>query len=109
MKTGNLNFLILSTFFFLNFSYAFSENKIESVPIINLEDLSPTFEEDKDELEKMDETNTNLNTINTSAESTQSIETDKIIINIKALDKITAKTSNINLSLGETKNLVCWK
>jgi len=101
MKTGNLNFLILFTVFFLNFSYAFSEDKIESVPIINLEDLSPTFEEDKDELEKMDETNTNLNTINTSAESTQSIETDKIIINIKALDKITAKTYSIRIAVGE--------
>ncbi len=101
MKIGNLKFLILFFVFFFNYSYVFSEDKIESVPIINLEDLSPTFEEDKDELEKMDEKNVNLNTNNTLQENIQPIDTDKIIINIKALDKITAKTSSIRIAVGE--------
>ena len=39
---------------------AYSDDKIKSVPLINLEDLSPTFEEEKDELEKTDITKTNL-------------------------------------------------
>ena len=35
------------------FSFLVAEEKIQSVPLINLEELSPTFEEDKDELEKI--------------------------------------------------------
>ena len=78
-------------------------DKIESVPIINLEDLSPTFEEDKDELEKIDEKNTNLNKIEGIFEESKTQKNEKIYINIKALDKITAKTSLIRLGIGEKK------
>ena len=53
MKLGNLKIFILIVVFFFNTSSLFSEDKIESVPLINLEELSPTFEEDKDELEKL--------------------------------------------------------
>ena len=52
MKLGNLKFFIL--FFLLYFQSTlliFAADKIESVPLVNLEELSPTFEEDKDELE----------------------------------------------------------
>ena len=35
----------------------FAEDKIEVVPLINLEELSPTFEEDKDELESVEDKN----------------------------------------------------
>ena len=81
----------------------FSVDKIESVPLINLEDLSPTFEEDIDELEKIDEKNTNLNKIDDISEESKTQKEEKIYINIKALDKITAKTSAIRLSIGEKK------
>jgi len=87
----------------INILPTFSVDKIESVPLINLEDLSPTFEEDKDELEKIDEKNTNLNKIEDISEETKTQKDEKIYINIKALDKITAKTSVIRLSIGEKK------
>ena len=104
MKLGNLKNLI----FFLAFSLAnilpiFAEDKIESVPLINLEELSPTFEEDKDELEKIEKNNVNLNNTEDIIEKSNTKKNDKIYINLKALDKITAKTSTIRLAVGEKK------
>ena len=104
MKLGNLKiFIIVFAMLNINTLPTFSVEKIESVPIINLEDLSPTFEEDKDELEKIDEKNTNLNKIEDISEEFKNKKNEKIYINIKALDKITAKTSAIRLSIGEKK------
>ena len=104
MKLGNLKIIIIVfTLLNINISPTFSVDKIESVPLINLEDLSPTFEEDKDELEKIDEKNTNLNKIEDISEDSKTQKDEKIYINIKALDKITAKTSVIRLSIGEKK------
>ena len=102
MKLGNLKiFIIVFAMLNINTLPTFSVDKIESVPIINLEDLSPTFEEDKDELEKIDEKNTNLNKIEDISEESKTQKNEKIYINIKALDKITAKTSSIRLGIGE--------
>ena len=104
MKLGNLKiFIIVFAMLNINTLPTFSVDKIESVPIINLEDLSPTFEEDKDELEKIDEKNTNLNEIEDISEESKTQKNEKIYINIKALDKITAKTSSIRLGIGEKK------
>ena len=104
MRLGNLKIIII-VFSLLNINTlpTFSVDKIESVPLINLEDLSPTFEEDKDELEKIDEKNTNLNKIENIYEESRAKKNEKIYINIKALDKITAKTSAIRLGVGEKK------
>ena len=102
MKLGNLKiFIIVFAMLNINTLPTFSVDKIESVPIINLEDLSPTFEEDKDELEKIDEKNTNLNKIEGIFDESKTQKNEKIYINIKALDKITAKTSSIRLGIGE--------
>jgi len=104
MKLGNLKiFILLSGLFFGNTLPISALDKIESVPLINLEELSPTFEEDKDELEKIEEQNTNLNNIQNISEEDKDKISDKIYINIKALDKITAKTSAIRLAIGEKK------
>ena len=104
MKLGNLKiFIIVFAMLNINTLPTFSVDKIESVPLINLEDLSPTFEEGKDELEKIDEENTNLNKIEDISEESKTQKNEKIYINIKALDKITAKTSTIRLSIGEKK------
>ena len=104
MKLGNLKiFIIVFAMLNINTLPTFSVDKIESVPIINLEDLSPTFEEDKDELEKIDEKSTNLNIIEDISEESRTQKNEKIYINIKALDKITAKTSIIRLGVGEKK------
>ena len=81
-----------------------AEEKIQSVPLINLEDLSPTFEEGKDELENLNEKNVNLSNIEDNYDNEiQTTEEKKIFINLMALDKITAKTSEIRLALGEKK------
>ena len=104
MKLGNLKiFIIIFAILNINTLPTFSVDSIESVPLINLEDLSPTFEEGKDELEKIDEENTNLNKIEDISEESKTQKNEKIYINIKALDKITAKTSTIRLSIGEKK------
>ena len=62
MKLGNhKSFIVLFILFFANFTPILCADKIESVPLINLEELSPTFEEDKDVLDKIEEENANLN------------------------------------------------
>jgi len=102
MKLGNSkNFIFFLVFLFVNNLSVFAADKIESVPLINLEELSATFEEDKDELEKLDKKNVNLNNIEDSLENSDMKKDNKIYINLKALDKITAKTSAIRLAVGE--------
>ena len=102
MKLGNFkNFTFSLVFLLVNILPVFAADKIESVPLINLEDLSPTFEEDKDELEKLEKKNVNLNNIDDSLENSNMKKDNKIYINLKALDKITAKTSAIRLAVGE--------
>ena len=51
MKLGKINFFVFILFIIYTLPI-YAADKIETVPLINLEDLSPTFEEDKDELEK---------------------------------------------------------
>ena len=104
MKFGNLKiFIFLFTLFFANILSIFAEDQIQSVPLINLEELSPTFEEDKDELEDIVDQNVNLNYSENNQEENKVKKNEKIYINITALDKITAKTSTIRLAIGEKK------
>ena len=104
MKFGNLKiFIFLFTLFFANILSVFAEDQIQSVPLINLEELSPTFEEDKDELEDVVDQNVNLNYSENNQEENKVKKNEKIYINITALDKITAKTSTIRLAIGENK------
>ena len=86
---------------FANIPFILAADKIESYPLINLENLSPTFEEDKDELEKVEEKNVNLNVTESISKMTKIKKNDKIYIHITALDKITGKTSEIRLAVGE--------
>ena len=104
MKLGNFKIIIFVFILFLISTLSvFSADKIESVPLINLEDLSPTFEEDKDELEKVEEKDTNLNKNEDLFEEPKTKKNEKVYINLKVLDKITAKTTAIRLSVGEMK------
>ena len=100
MKLGKFKIFIF-VFFIFNSLPIFAEDKIESVPLINLEELSPTFEEDKDELDKVEEKNVNLNVTESISKKTKIKKNDKIYIHITALDKITGKTSAISLAVGE--------
>ncbi len=104
MKLGNLKKFII--YFLIIFNDPFiviAEDKIQSVPLINLEDLSPTFEEDKIELEKPYEKNIVQNEKSSDSKELNLDSLDKVYINIMALDKITAKTSSIQLAIGEKK------
>ena len=104
MKFGNFkNFIFFLVFLFANNLSVFAADKIESVPLINLENLSPTFEEGKDELEKIEKINIDLNNTEDTLEKSDTRKNNKIYINLKALDKITAKTSAIRLAVGEKK------
>jgi len=101
MKFGNLKILIFIIIF--NSNFLFAADKIEMVPLINLEELSPTFEEDKNELEEIvDNNDTDIEKQKNTNTST-TLESDKIFINLKALNKITAKTSDIKLAVGDVK------
>ena len=104
MKHGSLKIIfLLFIFFFANTNILFTEDQIQSVPLINLEELSPTFEEGKDELDKNDENNISSNLDENILKDSNLTKSDKIYINLKALDKITAKTSALRLGVGEKK------
>lgn len=102
MKLGNFKFFCL-LFILTNTVFVLAEDKIESVPLINLEELSPTFEEDKTELEKIEGKNITLNKSDDISSEPKSLKDDKVYINLTALDKITAKTSSIKLAIGDKK------
>ena len=104
MKLGNFNFFFLCLLIILtNTFFVLAEDKIEVVPLINLEELSPTFEEDKTELEKIEDKNITLNKSVDISSEPKSLKDDKVYINLTALDKITAKTSSIRLAVGDKK------
>jgi hypothetical protein len=102
MKIGKFSkIIIIFILFSVNTTFVLAVDKIESVPLINLEELSPTFEEDKDELEKIEKIEKNTNTTKQLESEISLKKNDKIYINLKALDKITAKTSTIRLAVGD--------
>ena len=101
MKPGKVKLLIV---FFLIFIFNFnistnSEEKINSVPLINLEDLKPSYEEVEED-EK-------LNTVDQDYQLKKKVkknnDTSNVIVNMRGLDKITAKTSEIIINIGEKK------
>ena len=104
MKLGKLKkFFFVITLILANNLIVLAEDKIESVPLINLEELSPTFEEDKTVLETTEDKNITLKKSNNVLTEVESVRDGKIYVNLIAMDKITAKTSSIRLSVGEKK------
>ena len=102
MKLGKIS-VIVFILFLIKTTILFGDDKIESVPLINLEELSPTFEEDKDELDNIEDKNTNVINNEDLNETYEISKTEKVYINLTALDKITAKTIGFKLSVGEKK------
>ena len=97
MKLGNIKFILSIFFLFFYYPSSVAEDKILSSPLINLNELKPSFEE-------IDETNNNIidnEVIQNKKEilPTNNSSSAKFI----GLDKITAKTSKITINLGETK------
>ena len=94
MRVGNLNifyFILMVVFFFSN---TFSQEKVI------LENIEPTFEEESSE------SPTSLESEETSkirSMNKSKIQTKETIVRLRALDKITAKTSDIDIIVGEKK------
>ena len=104
MKLGKFKIYFFLIIFLLGTTLnVFGIDKIDSVPLVNLEELSPTFEEDKDVLERKEEQSGSSKSDENLGEEKLVKKTDKVYINIKALDKITAKTLAIKLGIGEKK------
>jgi hypothetical protein len=108
MKFGiNKLFFLILILTFNNPLVLFAENKIQTIPLINLEELSPTFEEEKDELEKIENKNPTVNDDNDNDNNSYKkklLKKGKVYTNLTALDKITAKTSSFTVEVGKKKN-----
>ena len=98
MKPGN-KYFFLSFFFIFFFSLtSVAEDKISTTPLINLDKLKPSFEESNDV--------TNDITDSELIKSKKKIlkENNRYVsAKFYGLDKITAKSSVINIKLGEIK------
>ena len=96
MRAGTkIYFIIFLTM--LNFNLLANE-KITTTPLINLQDLKPSFEEP--------ENNNSYNSIeNVKLKEKKKLDSssDYNAIKLMGLDKITAKTSEIKIKIGETK------
>ena len=102
MRLGKIKIVFILNFFFIFFiNSSFSLDKVQIVPLINLEDIEATFEEEKNELEKIEEDNVISTTTDTESNILDTNKSGKIFVNLEALDKITAKTSSIKIAVGE--------
>ena len=97
MSLGNKNLILTFLIYTLMSTSIFSEDKILSSPLINLDDLKPSFEE-TDEKE-VDSKTENIILKKKKFSQKNNLPTAKFI----GLDKITAKTSEIVVNLGEAK------
>ena len=93
MKHGNKIFLILS-FIFTNFAIA--DEKITTSPLINIQEIKPSFE-DLDEVEEEISVSQNLK----EKKNARSLKSSQVIL--IGLDKITAKSSELVVNLNESK------
>ena len=97
MKLGNHRFGLLLIYLVLLNTSLFAENSVSTSPLINLNELKPSFEEEEDS-----SNNTSTNQIIKGKKKIlpkNNLSSAKFI----GLDKITAKTSEIVVNLGEVK------
>ena len=101
MKLGNSIITIFLSIFFISnlFLYAYAQDKIISSPLINLEEIKPSFEEVEST------TNENLNDEIIKLKKKNLKVNSRSVARFIGLDKITAKTSEIVVKLGKQKNL----
>ena len=93
MSLGNLNIIFFISLFFFNFLDINAQEKI------NLQDLQPTFEEEPDS----EESNKNDESSKIRSKGKTNLNTTKTIVKLRALDKITARTSDIDIVLGKKR------
>ena len=97
MKPGNSKFILSIFLLFFYYLSSFAEDKILSSPLINLNELKPSFEEIDNSIDDAKSNESIKNKKETLPKNNSS--SAKFI----GLDKITAKTSDIIINLGETK------
>ena len=97
MKPGNKSLIYLIGLLFFYNTYLFTDDRIISSPLVNLEEIKPSFEEVETENNDFTESNKIQNKKKLFQDN--SVSSAKFI----GLDKITAKTSEIIVNLGETK------
>ena len=96
MSLGKIRTFILILILF-NSNYAHTEDQIVTSPLINLEELELSFEE-VETLDSNDVTKSKL-----KEKKGKSLNQSISVVKVMGLDKITAKTSLINIKIGETK------
>jgi hypothetical protein len=97
MRLGKAKNLLIFLLFF-NFNLK-ADDKILTVPLVNLEKLKPSYEEvDSDDLDVEKNQTHQIKKKNKKISKNRSRS-----VNILGLDKITAKTTEINIKLGEKK------
>ena len=95
MKLGNKIFLV----FFLSsalFEFSIAEQKITTSPLINIDDIKPSFEEQDEKNDK-----TNLNQSLKERKNSNKLKSSQAVL--IGLDKITAKSSELVVNLNENK------
>ena len=97
MKLGKIKYLIILLCLFNTNLKA--DDKISTVPLINLEKLKPSYEEVEN-----DNTEEEINeSYKIKEKNKKKTKSKSASVNIVGLDKITAKTTEIKIKLGETK------
>jgi len=97
MKHGKIK-IFLTIFVFALFSSLKAEDKILSAPIINLENLEPSYENLENEKDNISNLNSGIKKRNIINKNNENFK----FVNLVGLDKITAKTIPIKIKLGET-------
>ncbi len=97
MKLGNKIKFFVIFFHFLHCAVLFAEEKITTTPLINLDNLKPSFEEPEEKNENL----SNKTNIKIKKKKYNSTRTPHAVL--IGLDKITAKSSEIIVNLDEIK------
>ena len=99
MKLGKYSIYFFICFFF-SLNQSFSET-ISNIKIEDLKDLPSTYEEIEEFVEEDNADQQILQKV--KYEESKKLDSGVITVEIKALDKITAKTSTLSIKLGEEK------
>ena len=95
MKPGSLNLFFYVFLILFNTQYLVAQEKI------NLQDIQPTFEEEADIQDY--ENDTKVPKIKSKEKNLSN--TTQTVVNLRALDKITARTSDMNILIGKKRDL----
>ena len=70
-----------------------------SVAQVDLQNILPTFEEESENIDELE----NIGSDYIKSKKKKQIKTNEAVVNLRALDKITAKTLDINIEIGKKK------